>query len=123
MLDLYRHPGEKIDLVKCQCVLALWAIRGKIERERGREKKRGRGREIEGDVSKIFYRTSIGMQSIKINVAPTETANDKSKIFFSPFAIFKKKINLTIDTLSPGIFAPGPQLSTYRPRILRGVRI
>ena len=35
----------------------------------------------------------------------------------------KKKIKLTIDLLSLGIYAPGPQVLTYRPQILRGVRI
>ena len=35
----------------------------------------------------------------------------------------KKKINLTIDPLSLGIYALGPQVSTYRPQILRGVQI
>ena len=34
-----------------------------------------------------------------------------------------KKSNLTIDLLSLGIYAPGPQVLTYRPQILRGVRI
>ena len=32
----------------------------------------------------------------------------------SPIAIFKKT-KLTIDPLSLGIYAPGPQVSTYRP--------
>ena len=35
----------------------------------------------------------------------------------------KKKSNLTIDLLSLGISAPGPQVLTYRPQILRGVWI
>ena len=35
----------------------------------------------------------------------------------------KKTVNLTVDLLSLGIYAPGPQVSTYRPQILRGVRI
>ena len=41
------------------------------------------------------------------------------------FAIrhFQKTINLTIDRLSLGIYAPSPQVLTYRPQILRGVRI
>ena len=34
-----------------------------------------------------------------------------------------KKINLTIDLLSLGIYVPGPQVLTQRPQILRGVRI
>ena len=41
----------------------------------------------------------------------------------TPFAIFKKEINLTIDLLSLGIYAPGPQVLSYRTQILRGVRI
>ena len=41
------------------------------------------------------------------------------------FAIrhFQKKNNLTIDPLSLGKYAPSPQVLTYRPQILRGVRI
>ena len=32
-----------------------------------------------------------------------------------------KKITLTIDLLDMGIYAPGPQVSTYRPQIMRRV--
>ena len=46
---------------------------------------------------------------------------DKSKKIISPFVIFKKK--LTIDRFSLGIYALGPQVLTYRPQILQGVRI
>ena len=35
----------------------------------------------------------------------------------------QKHSTLTIDFLSLGIYAPGPQVLTYRPQILRGVRI
>ena len=35
----------------------------------------------------------------------------------------KKQSNLTIDHLSLGVYAPGPQVLTYRPQIKRGVRI
>ena len=52
------------------------------------------------------------------------TTIDKSnKIPISPFAIFKKKSNSTIDLLSLGIYAPRPQVLTSRPQILQGVRI
>ena len=39
---------------------------------------------------------------------------------FSPFAVFKKTVNLTIDLLSLGIYAPGPQVLTYRTQIFAG---
>ena len=35
----------------------------------------------------------------------------------------QKNVNLTIDLLSPGIYAPGPQVLADRPQVLRGVRI
>ena len=39
----------------------------------------------------------------------------------SPFS--KKRTNLTIDCLSVGLYAQGPQVLTYRPQILREARI
>ena len=48
---------------------------------------------------------------------------DKSKKFNFAIRHFQKKINSTIDPLSLGIYAPGSQVLTYRPQILRGVRI
>ena len=50
------------------------------------------------------------------------SVNDKLIIFISPprKSFF---LNLTIDLLSLGIYARGPQVLTYRPQILRGVRI
>ena len=48
--------------------------------------------------------------------------SQEKKINFATSKI-KKKFNLTIDLLSLGIYAPGPQVLTYRPQILRGVRI
>ena len=49
------------------------------------------------------------------------TIDKKKKINFVIFK--KKKKNLTIDPLSLGTYAQGPQVLTYRPQILRGVRI
>ena len=48
---------------------------------------------------------------------------DKSKE--SNFAIrhFQKKSNSIIDLISLGIYAPGPKVLTYRPQILREVRV
>ena len=48
------------------------------------------------------------------------------QVFFFQFrhsAFSKNKFNLTIDPLSLGIYALGPQILTYRPQILRGARI
>ena len=67
------------------------------------------------------WKSNHEMGKTKPLVFPHLTSQEKNLI--SPFAIFKKKVNLTIDPLSLGIFAPDPQLSTYRPQILRGVRI
>ena len=51
------------------------------------------------------------------------TSQEEKKLISPPRKSKKKKINLTIDLLSLGIYAPGPQVLTYRPQILRGVRI
>ena len=48
--------------------------------------------------------------------------SQEKKINFATSKI-KKNNNLTIDLLSLGIYAPGPQVLTYRHQILRGVRI
>ena len=50
--------------------------------------------------------------------------SQKKKINFA-IRHFQKKNNnnLTIDPLSLGIYAPSPQVLTYRPQILRGIRI
>ena len=47
----------------------------------------------------------------------------QNKIKFRNLECKNKKSNLTIDLVSLGIFAPRPQVLTYRPRILRRVRI
>ena len=59
------------------------------------------------------------------NVLPLSRSDDKSrkKFNFATSKIKKQNFNLTIDTLSLGIYAPGPQVLTYLPQILRGVRI
>ena len=46
----------------------------------------------------------------------------KKKINFATSKV-KKKFNLTIDLLSLGVYAPGPQVLTYRSQILREIRI
>ena len=52
------------------------------------------------------------------------TDKSRKKILISPPRKSKKNNNnLTIDLLSLGIYNPGPQVLTYRPQILRGVRI
>ena len=58
------------------------------------------------------------------NISLDDGLNHKltSQFLFFNFAIrhFQENtFNLTIDPSSLGIFAPGPQLSTYRPQILR----
>ena len=47
-----------------------------------------------------------------------QTKNGNHHSLFS-----KKNVNLTIDLVSLGIYAPGPQVLTYRPRFCGGVRI
>ena len=49
--------------------------------------------------------------------------NDKSNKCNFATPKVKKHFSLTIDLLSLGIYAPGLQVLTYRPQILRGVRI
>ena len=55
------------------------------------------------------------------NFNPQLTSQKKSNFAIRHFQ--KKKSNLTIDLSSLGIYAPGPQVLTYRPQILRGLRI
>ena len=50
------------------------------------------------------------------------TDKSRKKFNFATSKI-KKNNNSTIDLLSLCIYAPGPQVLTFRPRVLRGVRI
>ena len=55
--------------------------------------------------------------------SPHAQLTSQKKFQFRHLESQKKKSNLTIDLLSLGIYAPGPQVLTYRPQILQGVRI
>ena len=59
----------------------------------------------------------------QIKTSGFQCTTDKSKKFNFAIRHFQKKINLTIDLLSLGIYAPRPQLLTYRPQVLWRVRI
>ena len=60
------------------------------------------------------------IQSTIVNILEEFTQSKKRK--FRHLESHKKG-NITVDLLSLGIYAPGPQVLTYRPQILRRVRI
>ena len=81
--------------------------------------------------SRLFFKNSqtccflppgkqLSAQTVFMNDPLIDKSQVKKK---SPFTIFKKKNNLAIGRLSLGVYAPGPQVLTYRPQILREVRI
>ena len=63
----------------------------------------------------------LGVNDALFRMMDLEMTSQKTKLI-STFAIFKNN-NSTIDPVSLGIYAPGPQFLIYRPEILRGVRI
>ena len=76
----------------------------------------------------MYLRNQIadaGAKGVKILMGYKEVTHssfDKSKIMQYRH-LERKKSNLIIDLLSLGVYAAGPQVLTYRPHILRGVRI
>ena len=61
-------------------------------------------------------------------VSNGQMTSQEEKILISPPRKSKKNNNLTMDLLFLGllflgIYPPGPRVLTYRPQILRGVRI
>ena len=67
----------------------------------------------------VDYKTSLTCREAFVRHRNVHLTS-QDKIF--NFATSKIKKKLTIDLLSLGIYAPGPQVSTYRPQILREVR-
>ena len=69
----------------------------------------------------VTAHTGLAHNKHKIGETTTHWQVKKTQFRHSPFS--KKKSNLTIDLLSLGIYTPAPQVLTYGPQILRGVRI
>ena len=73
---------------------------------------------IEGTACQTQNITEKG-NIVALTILNDRATIDQSKKPILPFHIFKKKINSTIVLLSLGVYAPGPQVLTYRPHILR----
>ena len=59
---------------------------------------------------------------VKLLLLESKLTSRKKQINFA-IRNFQKNKNLTIDPLSLGVYVPAPLVFTYRPQILRGVRI